>query len=122
MELEDQVIEAREKPSRPDGPLGPDAFGRERTFEDRGRRLRAILGIGRQDLLLEGLSPLDEGVEILGGSSDHTLLDVEGRPAVTPWGDVLRFGVDYGAMLSLSTSPYVARAYFEDGREVKAAP
>ena len=50
--LEAQVIEARKKPSRPEGPLGLDAFGRERTFEDRGRRLRAILGIGRQDLLL----------------------------------------------------------------------
>lgn len=122
VELEAQVIEAREKPSRPEGPIGPDAFGRVQTFEDRGRRLRAILGIGRQDLPVEGLRPLDEGVEVLGGSSDHTLLDVGERPAVTRWGDVLRFGVDYGAMLSLSTSPYVARACFEDGREVRAVP
>lgn len=122
VELEAQVVEVREKPSLPEGPLGADAFGRVRTFEDRGRRLRAILGVGRQDLLVEGLRPLDGGVEILGGSSDHTLLDVTDRPVSTRWGNVLRFGVDYGAMLSLSTSPYVARACFEEGREVKATP
>lgn len=120
VDLEAQIVEVREKPSLPEGALGADAFGKVRTFEDRGRRLRAILGVGRQDLLVEGLTPLDEGVEILGGSSDHTLLDVTG--AGDPrWGDVLRFRVDYGAMLSLSTSSYVARACFEDGREVRGA-
>lgn len=122
MELEAQVVEVRIKPSLPEGPAGADAFGVVRTFEDRGRRLRAILGVGRQDLLVEGLTPLDEGVEVLGGSSDHTLLDVTGRATAPQWGDVLRFGVDYGAMLNLSTSPYVGRAHFEEGREVKTMP
>ena len=69
---------------------------------------------------MEGLSPLDEGVGILGGSSDHMLLDVTEWAAAPRWGDVLRFGVDYGAMLRLTTSPYVERAYCEEGREADA--
>lgn len=115
MELEAQIVEIRRRPSLPEGPIGRDAFGRTRTFEDRGCRLCAILALGRQDIPLEGLTPLDPGVEILGSSSDHTILDVTDSAASLKWGDVLRFGVGYDAMLGLTTSPYVSRAYLEGG-------
>lgn len=107
MIFQGQVVEVRRKPSRPIGIIGADAFGNVPVFEDRGRRLRAIVAAGRQDIRPEGLRPLLPGVEILGASSDHLLLDVEAcRPAVK-LGDVISFGVDYGAMLAATTSHYV---------------
>ncbi len=108
MVLEAEVVEVRRKPSVPAEPRGADAFGERTEFPDRGRRLRAILAVGRQDVKIEGLVPEAEGAVILGGSSDHLILDVEDvSPAPSP-GDILRFTPDYGAMLALSTSPYAS--------------
>ena len=107
MRLEAELVEVRRKPSVPLGPLGADAFGRRPSFPDRGERLRAIAAVGRQDVPMEGLVPEAEGVEILGGSSDHMLLDVEDMRPEPHTGDVMRFSPDYGAMLALATSPYV---------------
>ena len=49
----------------------------------------------------------EPGVEILGGSSDHLICDVEelGRPLAA--GDVLEFGLFYPAMIYLTRSPEV---------------
>ena len=106
MELRAQVVELRRKPSQPRGLIGADAFGQIPSFEDRGNRLRAILALGKQDVRFEGLTPLDEGVQVLGGSSDHLICDVEEAPSVR-LGGVLRFRPNYGAMLAAATSPYV---------------
>lgn len=107
MHLEAEIIEIYRKPSRPFGTIGADAFGNIPVFKDRGKRLRAIAAIGKQDLLLSGLYPMLHGVEILGASSDHLILDVEDCEKNLCVGGILNFGVDYGAMLALSTSPYV---------------
>ena len=108
MALEAEVVEVRRKPSVPAEPRGADAFGDRADFPDRGNRLRAILAVGRQDVKIEGLSPETEGAVILGGSSDHLLLDVEDVRPVPALGDIFRFYPDYGALLALSTSPYAA--------------
>ena len=44
-----EVLEVREKPSHPIGKLAVDAFGHSQSYEDRGIRTRALLGIGRLD-------------------------------------------------------------------------
>ncbi|WP_352424872.1 alanine racemase [Aminomonas paucivorans] len=106
MEIRAQVVELRRKPSVPRGIVGVDAFGAVPSFEDRGNRRRAILALGKQDVRLEGLTPLEPGVEILGGSSDHLVCDVEEVPALQ-LGDVLTFRPNYGAMLAAATSPYL---------------
>ena len=106
MEIRAQVVELRRKPSVPRGTVGVDAFGAVPSFEDRGNRRRAILALGKQDVRLEGLTPLEPGVEILGGSSDHLVCDVEEVPALQ-LGDVLTFRPNYGAMLAAATSPYL---------------
>ena len=111
MQLEAELIEVRTKPSVPIGEVGFDAFGNAPVFEDRGNRKRGILAVGRQDARIEGLTPLDEGVSIITASSDHLLVDIEECPVEYKVGDILRFRPDYGAMLSLSTSPYVAKVY-----------
>ena len=109
--LEAEVVEALVKPSLPEGETGADAFGNEQSFEDEGEHLRVIVAIGRQDVIIEGISPMRSGLRILGGSGDHTVIATD-RPSKKPrWGDVLRFSVNYAAMLTLMTSPYVFKEY-----------
>src|SRR5699024_246270 len=71
-----EAIERKEKPSRPIGKIGMDAFGKTTTFNDKGIRKRMICAIGRQDVELSDINPVDEDIIILGGSSDHLLLDI----------------------------------------------
>lgn len=110
--LEAEVIELQAKPSVPVGALGQDAFGEYPTFIDRGVRKRAILAVGRQDVAIDGLTPLMPGAIVLGASSDHLIVDIEEAGGVKV-GDVMSFAPGYGAMLALSTSNYV-QTVFED--------
>ena len=74
--LEAQIVELKEKPSLPIGEVGVDAFGQKPYYEDRGIIKRAIIAIGKQDTDIDSMEPLDEKIDILGGSSDHIILDV----------------------------------------------
>ncbi len=107
------IIELKRKPSVPRGTLGYDAFGQKPSFVDKGKRLRAILAVGRQDVRIDGLKPCLAGAEIIGASSDHLLLDVTETDVDLTVGDTLDFELDYGGMLSALTSPYLARNYLE---------
>ena len=113
MVLETEIIELRRKPSAPFGEAGFDAFGNPQYFEDRGERLRGIAAIGRQDVNVAGLTPLLDGVEILGASSDHLIFDLESIKDSKELyiGNSLRFAVNYSAMLALFTSKYVSIVY-----------
>ena len=109
--LEAELVEVQDKPSKPIGTSGLNAFGERVTFEDRGPMRRGILAIGRQDVNPDGLTPLDPGVEIIGASSDHLLVNLNGCPEHKV-GDILRFIPDYGALLKLCTAEkYVTREY-----------
>ncbi|MBE0449632.1 MAG: alanine/ornithine racemase family PLP-dependent enzyme [Clostridia bacterium] len=105
--LEAKIIELKEKSSIPRGEIGMDAFGNKPTFEDKGQMKRAIVAIGRQDVEPSGLVPFDEKIEIIGASSDHMILDLTHVTAGYSVGDVVKFRMDYGAMLRLFTSHYV---------------
>lgn len=109
--LEAEVVEVYVKPSKPFGQIGMNACGQIPHFEDKGRRRRAILALGRQDVNPEGLIPMDEGVKILGTTSDHMVLDVEDCQAIPVYGQKLRFLMNYSAMMMLTTSRYVHRVY-----------
>jgi ornithine racemase len=111
--LEAEIIEIKTKPSVPIGPLGIDAFGQKPVFEDKGMMKRAILGIGRQDVKIETLLPLDENIEILGGSSDHTIVDISRSKIDYCIGSTMKFLPRYSALLSLSTSEYVSKKLIE---------
>ena len=109
--LEAQIVELKEKPSLPIGEVGVDAFGQKPFYEDRGIIKRAIIAIGKQDTDIESMEPLDEKIDILGGSSDHIILDVTKSDREYQVGDVVQFIVGYGGMLKTATSPYVEKAY-----------
>ena len=101
-----EVIECRDKPSFPVGELGVNAFGEVGHYEDRGIRRRAIVAMGRVDYgNCFDLVPRMEGVEVIGASSDHTILDVENVKDKIHVGDVLEFGIKaYGPMAYLTHS------------------
>lgn len=111
MTLQAQIIELKEKPSLPIGEVGKDAFGNVPEYEDRGIIKRAILAVGKQDVDIDGLTPLDEEIDILGGSSDHMLLDLTGCKKEYKVGDVVEFTLEYGALLKAATSEYVKKEY-----------
>lgn len=104
-----EIIELKEKPSIPIGEIGVDAFGNKPTFVDRGIRKRAILGVGRQDVSLSNITPLDDKMIILGASSDHLIIDVTDCEKEYAVGDEIRFEVEYGALLQLMTSEYIQK-------------
>lgn len=103
-----EVIESKWKPSVPIGKTGRNFLGERVNFENRGKIRRAILGVGRQDVYVPGLTPLLP-VKILGSSSDHIVLD-SGNLPLKP-GDEVPFALNYGALLSTMTSPYVYKKY-----------
>jgi predicted amino acid racemase len=104
-----EIIETEIKASAPIGDRGQDAFGGTEEFVDRGPRRRAICNLGRQDVVVSGLEPAEKGIEVLGGSSDHLILDIENCERHLQVGDEVRFFPGYGALLALSTSPYVSK-------------
>ncbi|HMA60710.1 MAG TPA: alanine/ornithine racemase family PLP-dependent enzyme [Halanaerobiales bacterium] len=106
-----EIIELKDKPSIPTGQIGHDAFGNKPKFEDKGIRKRAILAVGRQDVKVEGMTPLIEGVEIIGASSDHLLCDVTDSRQDLQIGSEIEFKLNYGAMLKAMTSEYVNKKY-----------
>ena len=102
-----EVVEKKEKPSVPTGQIGEDAFGNIPVFEDRGILKRLILAIGRQDVVFENLTPLDEDVEILGGSSDHMIVNITDSKINYEVGDILAFKMGYSSLLNVFNSDYV---------------
>jgi predicted amino acid racemase len=107
--LHAEIVELQEKPSVPPGASGQDAFGKRPLFVDRGIRRRAIVAIGRQDVAVEGLVPIANGVEVLGGSSDHLILDVSDAEKALGVGDEIAFSLQYSALVHTMISPYVTK-------------
>lgn len=106
--LETVLVELQQKPSVPIGVQSKNAFGETVSYADQGEIVRGICAIGRQDVLLDGLTPCAPDVSILGASSDHLILHMK-NPQNYAVGDVLSFRLDYGALLAASTSPYVQK-------------
>lgn len=107
--LQAEVIECKQKPSTPDGSSGRNVDGDRPSFTDRGLRRRAILGLGKQDTVPAQLTPLRDGVEVLGASSDHLICDVTETTGVVDVGETLAFRMGYRALLQAFTSEYVGR-------------
>ena len=98
--LRAEVVEVKDKPTYPIGEFAIDAFGRKPVYEDRGIRRRAILALGRADVgEMESLIPREPGLTVIGGSSDHCIVDVEDCPRRLQVGDIVEFSLCYSHML-----------------------
>ena len=109
-----EIVELHIKNSAPKGSTKNWA-GQEVVREDKGRRLRAILAIGSQDVGdAATMIPLDEGVEMVGCSSDHTIVDVTDTGRAWKSGDTMTFKVRYANMLYAFTGDHVNVEYHWD--------
>ena len=108
-----EVIEARVKPSVPEGELTQNAFGERPSFVQRGEFQRSILAMGLQDIQLAGIVPQQPDLAVIGASSDHLVLDSGRHPLQV--GDEVRFNLNYAATLAAMTSPFVEKTYLNEG-------
>lgn len=112
--LKAEVIEVKDKPSHPQGTIAVDAFGHTPIYIDRGIRRRALLGMGRVDYSDPAeLVELEEGIEILGASSDHTIVDIEDAKRDLKVGDIVEYGVCYATVVYLTNSRNVNIVFVE---------
>jgi predicted amino acid racemase len=103
-----EIVEIKDKPTYPVGEIFIDGFGRSPEYEDRGMRKRAILAAGKLDYALnDKIFPRLKGIEVIGGSSDHTIIDVEDCEEDLAVGDVLEFYLSYPSLMYLTNSPYI---------------
>jgi len=109
--LHAEVIELKEKPSVPLGERGEDAFGHVPDFPERGELRRALLDVGREDVVPEGLVAIDPRLRVLGASSDYLIVDVTEAAGEVRVGDELAFSLGYGALLAAMDSAYVEKRY-----------
>lgn len=109
--LEAEVIEAKEKPSMPIGKIGADSYGHVPVFIDKGIRKRIICALGKQDIDVETMWPVEKGVEIVGASSDHFVVDVTDADHDFQPGDKICFRLGYFAVMRAFTSKYVNKVY-----------
>ncbi len=106
--LKAEVIEVKDKPSYPQGKIMFDAFGNTPEYVDRGVRRRALLAIGKVDYAFpESIFPRMKGVEVLGASSDHTILDIEEAESEIKVGDVLEFDLCYATIVFVTNAQSV---------------
>jgi predicted amino acid racemase len=114
MVLTAEIIEIQEKASAPKQASTKNWAGQSVIRKDKGRRLRAILALGSQDVGdAATLIPLDKGVEIVGCSSDHTIVDITDSEIPRRSGDTLSFKVRYANMLYAFSGKHVDIAYHE---------
>ncbi|MDH4193852.1 MAG: alanine/ornithine racemase family PLP-dependent enzyme [Nitrospirota bacterium] len=113
--LHAEILELKKKPSLPVGTRSEDAFGELPEYQDRGEMIRALLNVGREDVVIEGMTPLDSQVTIVGASSGYLVVDVTRTDTAYGVGDELIFSLNYAALLRVSTSEYVKKRPFQAG-------
>ena len=61
----------------------------------------------------ETATPVDEGILILGASSDHLILDVTDSVKEYKVGDIVELRLGYFSVLRAFTSPYVEKIFLK---------
>ncbi len=108
-----EVIESKLKPSQPWGEVGQSAFGVTPPVTNRGNIFQTILAIGQQDIDPNGLQAPD-GIEILGASSDHLIVESD---RCLPVGSEISFQLNYSALVRAMTSPFVIKVEKGQGHQ-----
>jgi predicted amino acid racemase len=107
--LHAEILELKQKPSLPVGERSEDAFGHLTNFANHGVRLRALVNVGREEVTIEGITPHDQRLTILGASSSYLVMDMTAAAGDYHVGDELTFSLNYGALLTAMTSEFVQK-------------
>ncbi|MCW8328763.1 alanine/ornithine racemase family PLP-dependent enzyme [Photobacterium sp. SDRW27] len=110
-DLTAEIVEIKVKPSVPANSTALDAFGNKPEFVDRGLRKRAICAIGKQDVDIDQITPKDSSIIIIGGSSDHLILDIDDSEHDYKIGSRIEFDLSYGGVLQCMTSEYITKHF-----------
>ena len=94
--LKAEIIELKEKPAEPSADC-------DRLMN------RAIVALGKQDIYLPGLACMDNRLQIVGGSSDHIILDVTRCGSDYAAGSTVSFRMNYNCLLNAMTSSYIEK-------------
>ncbi|MHA1727567.1 MAG: alanine/ornithine racemase family PLP-dependent enzyme [Promethearchaeota archaeon] len=113
-----QIIELKQRPTTPQGIAVSNAFGEKILLKKgiseavknkkMGFRKQALLNVGRQDIVVNGLKPIDN-INVLGASSDYLIIDVKNNEFQV--GQKLYFSLNYEALLQAMTSPYINKKF-----------
>lgn len=102
-----EVVEVETKPPTAQG-SGKNWAGQMVEREDRGTRTRAIIALGSQDIGdCKQLVPLNKNIEVIAGSSDHTVLDISEYKNEYSCGDVIDFRLYYMGLLYCFSTRHV---------------
>ncbi|MBI4744368.1 MAG: alanine/ornithine racemase family PLP-dependent enzyme [Actinobacteria bacterium] len=74
-------------------------------------RRQAIVALGRQDMCVERLFPLNKKIKIVRASSDHLVLDLTFCDDKIKISDIIDFIPSYNTLLAAMTSPFVEKRY-----------
>ncbi|UMZ73089.1 alanine/ornithine racemase family PLP-dependent enzyme [Natranaerofaba carboxydovora] len=106
-----EIIEIKKRPSNPAGEIGSTPTGDKPDFMDKGNRDRAILALGRQDVIVSSIRPVDEDAIIEGASSDHLIVDITNSRKNYKVGDEMKFYLSYGGIFSAMNSYFIKNLY-----------
>ncbi len=115
--LHAEIIEIKNKPNVPEGTLGLNLTGEQKDFSDQDfspNTRRALLDIGLLEMSISDLIPTDPDLNIIGGSSDMLVMDLDESKATYKVGDFMTFRINYMGLLSLMNSDYVTKMLEED--------
>jgi len=110
--LEIEVVELKEKsliPLGETGDLAPFEDLSASDVEPGQRGYRAVVTVGQLDTEVGGLRPLDPRYEIVGASSDLSVVNVADNPAGLQLGDTIKFRPSYGALVRLMLGRYIEK-------------
>jgi len=113
-----EIVEVRSKEIDQNLSRGFDAFGKVASVSPQGKRKRALLALGKQDVDENQLYFFDASVKIVGATSNYLVVDIEESEQEYRVGDVICCSAGYGAALRAFLSPYVEKVYVK-GEGVK---
>lgn len=111
-ELITEIIELTEKPMIPSGILADNPSGESFEIDESlyGKTShRAILDVGLLDINPKFLLPKDDGISVIGASSDMLIVELGDNEQNFKVGDVLRFNLRYMGALSVLNSRYISK-------------
>ena len=117
--LKTQIVEIKNRNLKPRGRIHSNAFGEQISAETEifiqksdsrsKNRKQMLLNVGRQDLDVNGIKPVDT-IKILGASSDYLIITPKNSQRFHIGQDIL-FKLNYSALMRLMISPYLDKIY-----------
>ena len=111
--LEVYIVELREKSLAPTGEttdMMPFESLQSSESAPGQRGYRAIVTVGQLDTDVRGLTPVNEDYEIVGASSDLSVVYVGDNEEGLKVGDTIQFRASYGALVRLMLSKYIEKS------------